>query len=159
MTLKEKIIQESLRLFSTKGFAGTSISEILEAAETSKGGLYNHFRTKEELLSDVLRESRRILREKNLAGLDEIEEPLGKVERLLLNYRGRYWKDSGNLPGGCIFDRVSVEATEMGDQWPHLAEEIDEGFSRLRSMLKNYLDQAKEDGQLRDEANTEDVAD
>ncbi|MEJ2069204.1 MAG: helix-turn-helix domain containing protein [Syntrophobacterales bacterium] len=41
MTLKEKIIHESLRQFSTKGYMSTSISDILEAVGTSKGGLYN----------------------------------------------------------------------------------------------------------------------
>ncbi|MGD8371152.1 MAG: TetR/AcrR family transcriptional regulator [Syntrophobacterales bacterium] len=159
MTLKEKIIQESSRLFSSKGFSGTSINEILEAAGASKGGLYNHFKTKEELFSAVLSESRKIWREKNLAGLDEIDSPIKKIKKLLENYRDRYLIDSGNLPGGCIFVRVSVESAEIGDQWPHLAEEINEGFDRLKSMVKGFLDQAKNGGQLKNEINTEDVAD
>lgn len=159
MTLKEKIIQESLRLFSEKGFSSTSISEILEAAEASKGGLYNHFKTKEELFSAVLSESRRIWRDKNLAGLDAIEKPIEKIKKLLQNYRDDYLVGSGDLPGGCIFVRVSVESTELGDQWPHLAQEINEGFERLKSMLKGLLDKAKEAGELVDETKTEDVAD
>ncbi|UCE83819.1 MAG: TetR/AcrR family transcriptional regulator [Deltaproteobacteria bacterium] len=159
MTLKEKIIQESSRLFSSKGFSGTSINEILEAAGASKGGLYNHFKTKEELFSAVLSESRKIWREKNLAGLDEIESPIKKIKKLLENYRDRYLIDSGNLPGGCIFVRVSVESAEIGDQWPHLAKEINEGFDRLKFMVKGFLDQAKNGGQLRNETNTEDTAD
>lgn len=159
MTLKEKIIQESSRLFSSKGFSGTSINEILEAAGASKGGLYNHFKTKEELFSAVLSESRKIWREKNLAGLDEIDSPIKKIKKLLENYRDRYLIDSGNLPGGCIFVRVSVESAEIGDQWPHLAEEINEGFDRLKSMVKGFLDQAKNGGQLKNEINTEDIAD
>jgi AcrR family transcriptional regulator len=159
MTLKEKIIQESSRLFSSKGFSGTSIKEILEAAGASKGGLYNHFKTKEELFSAVLRESRKIWREKNLSGLDVIESPLERIQKLLENYRDRYLIGSGNLPGGCIFVRVSVESAELGDQWPHLAEEINEGFDRLKSMIKGFLDQAKDAGQLRYKTNTEDAAD
>ena len=159
MTLREKIIQESLRLFSKKGFSSTSISEILEAAEASKGGLYNHFKTKEELFSAVLSESRRIWRDKNLAGLDEIEKPIEKIKKLLQNYRDDYLIGSGDLPGGCIFVRVSVESTELGDQWPHLSREINEGFERLKSMLKGFLDKAKEAGDLVDEIKTEDVAD
>ncbi|UCF58166.1 MAG: TetR/AcrR family transcriptional regulator, partial [Deltaproteobacteria bacterium] len=38
MELKEKIVHESLRLFSLKGFLSTSIHDVLEAANTSKGG-------------------------------------------------------------------------------------------------------------------------
>ena len=64
MNLKEKIIHESLRLFSLKGFLSTSIQDILEAVNTSKGGLYNHFKGKEDLFFHVLEEARRIWREK-----------------------------------------------------------------------------------------------
>ena len=49
MILKEKIIHESLKLFSLKGFTSTSIQDILAAANTSKGGFYNHFSSKEDL--------------------------------------------------------------------------------------------------------------
>ena len=58
MNLRERIIRESVRLFSVKGFLGTSLKDILEATETSKGGFYNHFRSKEALFSAVLSESR-----------------------------------------------------------------------------------------------------
>jgi len=159
MTLKEKIILESSRLFSSKGFSSTSINEILAAVGASKGGLYNHFKTKEELFSAVLSEARKIWREKNLAGLDEIDAPLEKIKKLLENYRDRYLVGSGNLPGGCIFVRVSVESAELADQWPHIAEEVNEGFDRFKSMIKGFLDQAKDASQLRDSANTADVAD
>ncbi|MEJ2365372.1 MAG: TetR family transcriptional regulator, partial [Deltaproteobacteria bacterium] len=33
-----------MRLFSMKGFLSTSITDILEAADASKGGFYNHFK-------------------------------------------------------------------------------------------------------------------
>ena len=49
VSLKDRIIHEALRQFSSKGFMSTSISDILESAGASKGGLYNHFKSKEEL--------------------------------------------------------------------------------------------------------------
>ena len=57
MILKEKIIQESLRQFSTKGYMSTSINDLLEAVGTSKGGLYNHFKSKEDLFFTALIEA------------------------------------------------------------------------------------------------------
>jgi len=81
MNLKEKIIYESLRLFSLKGLLNTSLQDILKAANTSKGGFYNHFASKEELFFQVLDEARRIWREKNLSGLDEIENPVDYIFR------------------------------------------------------------------------------
>jgi len=154
MDLKDKIIRETLRLFSSKGFLSTSTHDILEAAHTSKGGLYNHFRSKEDLFFTVLSEARKIWREKNLEGLDQIENPLGKVKKLLENYKDRYLKDTKTFPGGCIFVALSVE---LDDQRPHLCREINEGFVRLKAMIKDFLDQGKKGGELRKDVDTEAV--
>ena len=151
MNLKEKIVHESLKLFSLKGFLSTSIHDILEASNTSKGGFYNHFASKEDLFFHVLDEARRIWREKNLSGLDEIEKPLKKITKLLENFRDKYLKDIENFPGGCIFITFSVE---LDDQRPHLSKEINKGFIGFKAMLKRLLDEGKELGELNNDVNT-----
>lgn len=151
MNLKEKIVHESLKLFSLKGFLSTSIHDILEASNTSKGGFYNHFTSKEDLFFHVLDEARRIWREKNLSGLDEIEKPVEKITKLLENFRDKYLKDVENFPGGCIFITFSVE---LDDQRPHLSKEINKGFIGLKAMLKKLLDEGKELGELNNDVNT-----
>lgn len=151
MDLKEKIIQETLKLFSSKGFLSTSTHDILEAAHTSKGGLYNHFKSKEDLFFTVLSEARKIWREKNLADLDQIENPVEKLKKILKNYKDRYLKDTKTFPGGCIFVALSVE---LDDQRPHLSREINEGFVRLKAMIKEFLDEGKRSGDLRKDVDT-----
>ena len=152
--LKEKIIQESMKLFSLKGFLSTSVQDIMREAKTSKGGLYNHFRSKDEIFLAVLSEARKIWRNKNLEGLYQIEKPVEKVKKLLGNYRDRYLKDADTFPGGCIFVTLSVE---LDDQKPIFSKELNEGFHRLKDMIKRYLDQGKESGELREDVNTETV--
>ena len=151
MNLKEKIVHESLKLFSLKGFLSTSIHDILRAANTSKGGFYNHFASKEELFFQALDEARIIWREKNLAGLDEIENPIGKIKQFLENFRDLYLKDADNFPGGCIFITFSVE---LNDQRPHLSREVNKGFIGLKSMLKRLLDEGKRLGKLSGDVST-----
>jgi AcrR family transcriptional regulator len=143
--LQERIIYESLRLFSLKGFQNTSVSDIMEAANTSKGGFYNHFSSKEDLFFKVLEEARRIWRERVLYGLEEIESPTGKVQMLLSNYKDRYLKDSTNFPGGCVFVTFSVE---LDDQHPHLCEEVNKGFVGLKGLLRRLLEEGKVAGEL-----------
>lgn len=145
MNLKEKIIHESLKLFSLKGFLSTSIDDILNATNASKGGLYNHFKNKEELFFAVLSEARKVWREKSLEGLDQIEKPVEKLIKLLENYGDRYLKDTDDFPGGCIFVTLSVE---LDDQRPHLARELNEGYVRLKAMINKLLYQAQEAGEL-----------
>lgn len=152
MNLKEKIIHESLKLFSLKGFLGTSIHDILEAADTSKGGFYNHFASKEDLFFNVLDEARKIWREKNLSGLDKIESPTEKIKRLLKNYKNRYLKDADNFPGGCVFITL---AAELNDQRPQLSKELEKGFGGLKGMLRILLKQGKESGELIKTVNTD----
>ncbi|MGB6011722.1 MAG: TetR/AcrR family transcriptional regulator [Desulfobacterales bacterium] len=149
--LKKKILHESLKLFSLKGFLSTSMRQILDAAGTSKGGFYNHFKSKEELFFQVLDEARNIWREKNLSGLDEIENPIGKIKRFLENFRDLYLKDAENFPGGCIFITFSVE---LRDQRPLLSREVNKGFIGLKHLLKRLLDEGKESGELSDDVDT-----
>jgi TetR/AcrR family transcriptional repressor of nem operon len=151
LNLRERIIHESLRLFSLKGFLSTSIDDILQAANASKGGFYNHFASKEALFFEVLDEARRIWRERCLSELDEIESPVGKIERLLENYRDQYLKDGENFPGGCIFVTFSVE---LDDQLPDLCREVNAGFVGLKALIRRLLDEAKEFGELGSNAST-----
>jgi len=146
MSLRETIIRESLKLFSLKGYLSTSIDNILEASQASKGGFYNHFASKEELFFTVLGEAQAMWRERVLWGLDEIESPLGKIRQLLLNYKDRYLMDAEDFPGGCVFTTLSVE---LDDQLPLFVEQINQGFRGLRRMLERLLDEAVQAGELR----------
>ncbi|HUN53604.1 MAG TPA: TetR/AcrR family transcriptional regulator [Smithella sp.] len=154
-TLKERIIEESLKLFSLKGYMSTSITDIMEAAGTSKGGFYNHFKSKEDLFYEILSTARKIWRERNLYGIDDTPRPLLKIQKLLENYRDRYLADSMNFPGGCIFVNLTVE---LSDQLPQLAKEVNEGFIRLEKMIRRFLDEEKRSGGISRSVNTRDAS-
>jgi TetR/AcrR family transcriptional repressor of nem operon len=153
--LRKAIIHESLRLFSLKGYQGTSITDILRASGASKGGFYNHFPSKEHLFLEALEEARRIWRAKCLVGLDETDSPTEKIRRLLENYKDRYLKDVSDFPGGCIFITFAVE---LADSYPHLAKEVNAGFVGLKRLFRRLLDEGKERGELPPETDTAAVA-
>src|SRR3712207_3652118 len=52
-TTRQRLLDEGLRLFAQRGFRRTTVGEIEEAAGLSprSGGLYKHFRSKQELLA------------------------------------------------------------------------------------------------------------
>ena len=53
----EQIVDAAAELFRRKGYAGTSISEIAEAAGMLKGSLYHYIHTKEDLLYAIVEEA------------------------------------------------------------------------------------------------------
>lgn len=54
VSTKEKIFNASLDLFSQRGFSGVSIREITREVGIKESSLYNHFRSKEEILEAIL---------------------------------------------------------------------------------------------------------
>ena len=52
---KQEIIEISLDLFSTRGFEATSVSQIAEAVGIRKASLYSHFKSKQEILDEIVK--------------------------------------------------------------------------------------------------------
>ncbi len=152
MSLKEEIILESMKLFSLKGFVNTGVNEIIDSVGSSKGGFYNHFASKEHLFFAALTQAQKMWRARVLYGLNELQSPLEKVNRILENYRDRYLKDAENFPGGCIFITFSVE---LDDQYPQLMQEVNKGFVGLKRMIQGFLEEAKAAGELKQNVDTQ----
>jgi TetR/AcrR family transcriptional repressor of nem operon len=148
-----RIIEESLKLFSVKGYEHLHHRHH-EAAGTSKGGFYNHFRSKEQLFHETLSSARKIWRERNLHGLDKCGRSLDRIKVLLENYRDRYLSDAHNFPGGCIFVNLAIE---LSDQAPELAREVNEGFVRLKRMIRRYFDEERKAGGILAVTDTDEV--
>ena len=58
VSLKTRIMDVATRLFSQKGFRYTAISEIAKAAGAAEGTIFHHFKSKEGLFLEVLKELR-----------------------------------------------------------------------------------------------------
>lgn len=56
MTTKEKITEEALTLFSTKGYKGTSVKNIADAVGIKDSSLYKHFKSKKDIFDTIVKE-------------------------------------------------------------------------------------------------------
>lgn len=66
MTTKEKILNESLKLFSERGYSDVSVSDIAAAVGIKAPSLYKHFKSKQEILDSCIeRFSERIMEVRN----------------------------------------------------------------------------------------------
>jgi AcrR family transcriptional regulator len=51
---RQRLLTEAQRLFRERGYAATSLEQIAEAAEVTKGAIYGHFASKEDLMLSAL---------------------------------------------------------------------------------------------------------
>jgi AcrR family transcriptional regulator len=56
---RAEILRVALRLFTEKGYEGTSTRDITDALGLTKSSLYYHFRNKEEIVASLMTERRR----------------------------------------------------------------------------------------------------
>lgn len=54
MSTRDKIIYESLNLFSKKGFDAISVRDIAKAVGIKASSLYNHFKNKQDILDTII---------------------------------------------------------------------------------------------------------
>jgi AcrR family transcriptional regulator len=103
---RRSILDQALRLASTKGLEQLSIGLLAGAAGLSKSGLFAHFRSKEQLQLAVLREASDRFIEQVLA--PAVREPRGepRLRRLFENWL--HWETDG-FPGGCPFEAAADE--------------------------------------------------
>jgi AcrR family transcriptional regulator len=80
--MKEKIIQQSIQLFGEKGFKETSIQDIVDSLNVTKGTFYYYYKSKTELLmaihlkyiDDLLRKQEEIIQDDEKMYKDKLHE-------------------------------------------------------------------------------------
>lgn len=81
---KQTILDSAVRLFSERGYAGTSIADIASASAVQKSLIYYYFQSKEAILEEVLLEKLQTLRAEKQTYLDE---PLENDSKIRLSVR------------------------------------------------------------------------
>jgi AcrR family transcriptional regulator len=82
---RQEILRTSARLFQQQGYDGTSMNDIAAALDLSKGGLYHHFKSKDEILFDLMNQAMDITEDRVIKvarGITDPEERLRAVIRL-----------------------------------------------------------------------------
>ncbi len=89
MQTRQLILDAAYKLFSSKGFEKTSLSDIARAAHVTRGAIYWHFEDKNELLCELCKELadkvNLIDNLQNAASPDE-PDPLGQLRQWMLSH-------------------------------------------------------------------------
>jgi TetR/AcrR family transcriptional regulator, cholesterol catabolism regulator len=77
---RQEILRTAARLFQQQGYDGTSMNDVAAALKLSKGGLYHHFQSKDEILFNLMSHAMDITEEQVLKPVRAIPGP---EERLI----------------------------------------------------------------------------
>jgi len=135
-----RILEAALKLFVNKGYHGTSIAEITQAANITKGALYCHFNSKGDLLLALIRKFETEFLDNLIRAVSaQLGDPVAKLHRLL-SFASDFAEKNREL---CLL--ATILSAEL--QGSH--SEFDNVFRRLYSKYTRFLQRLIEDGKIR----------
>src|SRR5689334_2823770 len=126
---REKILLRAARLFNEKGYFGVSLADLMQATGLKKGGLYNHFESKEKLALEAFDYAIGLYRrryEEALVGKTHAADRLLAIVDVMR-------KNITNPPvsGGCVLMNAAIESD---DAFPALRERARKAMDSWRKL-------------------------
>jgi AcrR family transcriptional regulator len=142
---RQQLLRVAMRLFSEKGFSGTTTKEIANAAGVSEATVFKHFDNKDELYAAIL-DHKACSREfpnpfEELADKIEAKDDFGVFYTMALNAINHHHED-------CDFLRLMLHSALEGHE---LARIFYENFiTNVYEFLSAYIRQRQADGAFRE---------
>jgi len=80
---RQEILRTAARLFQQRGYDATSMNDVAAALKLSKGGLYHHFQSKDEILFEIMNHAMEITQERVLDPVRGIADPGERLRALI----------------------------------------------------------------------------
>ncbi|MFE5137033.1 TetR family transcriptional regulator C-terminal domain-containing protein [Streptomyces fagopyri] len=139
---REDLLVSAMETFHARGFHGTGIKEIADAAGAPKGSFYNHFSSKEECAIEALRLFGAERRLDMLA--DTTSPPLERIRRHFEFLRDE--TVDRDFTRGCMFGNF---ATGVVDHSEEIRSAVADSLQTWSGALAVALTEARRDGAVR----------
>ena len=150
---REKIISKSAELFNVHGYHGCSLSDIMEATNLKKGGIYNHFKNKDEIALAAFDYSfKKVLRQFRKR-LDHDKTPTEKLNSIIEVYAKL--ASIPGMEGGCPIFNTAVDAA---NSHPLLKQKANEAINSLKKYIEIKVQEGIASGEFRKDADQNDIA-
>jgi AcrR family transcriptional regulator len=80
---RQEILRTAARLFQQRGYDATSMNDVAASLKLSKGGLYHHFQSKDEILFEIMNHAMDITEERVLGPVRGIANPEERLRALI----------------------------------------------------------------------------
>ena len=141
---RQHIVEKAAAIFNSKGYAGTSMGDIVAATGLSKGGVYGNFRSKEEIAIAAFEHAVDYVYEQIGARTSVIEHTLDKLKAVVYFYKEHILNPP--IAGGCPLQNTAVEAD---DTQPALRRRVMQAMDEWQARIVRTLEKGKQRGEVK----------
>ncbi|MGF1541622.1 MAG: TetR/AcrR family transcriptional regulator [Pleurocapsa sp.] len=150
---KAYIIEQAAQLFNQKGYAGSSINDIMKATGLQKGGIYNHFKSKDDIAIQAFDYAVSLVRQKVWNAVKLEKNAVFRLQALVRVHLD--YIDHPPLAGGCPILNTAIESD---DAHPLLRERCAAAMNSWHNLIINIVDKGIKKQEIRSDTDPELVA-
>ncbi len=136
---RQRILDAAVERFAQNGYHNTSVADIVEDSQTSKGAVYFHFPSKEEIFLGLVDEFAGILENRLKEAISKEESGLRRVNAALRTCMGTF---TSYQKLAKIF---LIQAVGLGAAFEEKQREI---HKRFITLIQQHLDEAVQEGDI-----------
>ena len=141
---RQYIIEKSAPLFNMKGYAGTSLSDIIDTTNLTKGSIYGNFHNKDEVAIEVYEYHVSILNRRIGEFIKDRKSMGDKLRGLTEYYRGNWKSIFAN--GGCPILNAAVESD---DNALFLKKSVQSSLEKWAKRLATLIESGQKNGEFK----------
>ena len=127
---KTKILQQAAELFNQQGYAGSSIADLMRVTGLQKGGIYNHFQSKDDLALAAFDYAIDQIRQRQWATLRGQRHACDRLQSIINGFL--CYLDDPPIPGGCPLMNTAIESD---DAHPALRDRAQNAMTQWHQLL------------------------
>jgi AcrR family transcriptional regulator len=150
---KNYILARTAPVFNTKGFEGTSMTDLTASTGLTKGALYGNFYNKEDLAMEAFKYSVRKVKEFVRQRVEQ-EVTFKRQLRAMLDFFADYVFHPP-VPGGCPLLNTAIQ---VDDQLPAMRRVVVKELMSTVMFIYNLLNKGMKAGEFRKDINARELA-
>jgi TetR/AcrR family transcriptional regulator, transcriptional repressor for nem operon len=150
---KEFIIEKAAVIFNKNGFAGASMSELMKETGLQKGGIYNHFKSKEEIVLSAFDYAIKKHNYAVYATYKDKKRALDKINAIISFYED--YPLNPIIEGGCPIVNTAVDSDNTN---PELKNRVKNVLAGWIKNLVYLIEEGKKNGEFKDQAKAEEIS-
>ncbi|MDI1257370.1 MAG: TetR/AcrR family transcriptional regulator [Flavobacterium sp.] len=145
---RQFIIEKAAPIFNTKGYAATSMNDILKATGLAKGGIYGNFKSKDEIAVEAFEYAYNQLKAALIQKIKPLPTASGQLLAILQFYKN--YTIVPHIAGGCPLLNTAIDAD---DNIPFLKQKAAFALREMLGSLEFIIQKGINNGEFRNDLN------